>query len=188
MSQKILVNNFEPIKDTSEFIQDFMKNYNEESDERYFSEVDVQYLEKLHELHDDLSFLPEWMKIERVEELVANLDDKTEYVIRIRNLKQSLNHRSVLKKVHGIIKFNWNAWLKPYVDRNTDLRNDFEKQKKQNILKKIFLSWWIMQFLEKLWEMLENIEIFNLSQQKEEETIWCQNQIIILQTFSQKIY
>ena len=59
MSQKILVNNFEPIKDTSEFIQDFMKNYNEESDERYFSEVDVQYLEKLHELHDDLSFLPE---------------------------------------------------------------------------------------------------------------------------------
>ena len=36
MSQKILVNNFEPIKDTSEFIQDFMKNYNEESDERYF--------------------------------------------------------------------------------------------------------------------------------------------------------
>ena len=46
------------------------------------------------------------MKIERVEELVANLHDKTEYVIHIRNLKQSLNHRSVLKKVHGIIKFN----------------------------------------------------------------------------------
>ena len=37
-------------------------------------------------------------------------------------------------------------------------------------------------------EMLENIEILNLSQQKEEETIWCQNQIIILQSFSQKIY
>ena len=45
-----------------------------------------------------------------------------------------------------------------------------------------------MQFLEKLWKMLENIEILNLSQQKEEETIWCQNQIIILQSFSQKIY
>ena len=40
-----------------------------------------------------------------------------------------------------------------------------------------------MQFLEKLWKMLENIEILNLSQQKEEETIWYQNQIIILQGF-----
>ena len=45
-----------------------------------------------------------------------------------------------------------------------------------------------MQFLEKLWKMLENREILNLSQQKEEETIWCQNQIIILQSFPQKIY
>ena len=46
------------------------------------------------------------MKIEKVEELVANLHDETEYVIHIRNLKQSLNHRLVLKKGHGIIKFN----------------------------------------------------------------------------------
>ena len=45
-----------------------------------------------------------------------------------------------------------------------------------------------MQFLEKLWKMLENIEISNLSQQKKEETIWCQNQIIIRESFSQKIY
>ena len=35
-----------------------MKNYNEESDEGYLQEVDVQYLEKLHELHNDLPFLP----------------------------------------------------------------------------------------------------------------------------------
>ena len=39
------------------------------------------------------------------------------------------------------------------------------------ILKNIFLSWWIMEVLEKLWEMSENIEILNLSQNKEEETI-----------------
>ena len=71
------------------------------------------------------------MKIEKVEKLVANLHDKTEYVIHIRNLKQALNHRLVLKKVHRVIKFNQNAWLKPYIDMNTDLRkkakNDFEK-------------------------------------------------------------
>ena len=58
----------------------FHKKYNEESDEGYFLEVDVQYLEKLHEIHNDLPFLPERMKIEKAEELVANLHDKTEYV------------------------------------------------------------------------------------------------------------
>ena len=44
-----------------------------------------------------------------------------------------------------------------------------------------------MQFLEKLWKMLETMEILNFPQQKNEETIWCQIQIIILQSFSQKI-
>ena len=129
--QKLSVNNFEWIKDTSQFNEDFIKNYNEESDEGYFIKVGVQYLEKLHELHNDLPFLPERMKIEKVEKLVANLHDKTEYVIHIRNLKQALNHGLVLKKVHRVIKFNQNAWLKPYIDMNTDLRkkakNDFEK-------------------------------------------------------------
>ena len=48
-----------------------------------------------------------------------------------KNLKQALNHGLVFKKVHKVIKFNQNAWLKPYIDMNTDLRkkakNDFEK-------------------------------------------------------------
>ena len=131
MSQKLPVNNFEWIKDTSQFNENFIKNYNEESDEEYFLEVDVQYLEKLDDLHDDLPFLLERMKIEKVEKLVANLHDKTEYVIHIGNLKQGLKHGLVLKKVHRVIKFNQNTWLKPYIDMNTDLRkkakNDFEK-------------------------------------------------------------
>ena len=46
------------------------------------------------------------MKIERFKKLVANLHDKTEYVIHIRNLKQALNNRPVLRKVHRFIKFN----------------------------------------------------------------------------------
>ena len=74
------------------------------------------------------------MKIEKVEKFVVNLHDKTEYVIHIRNLKQALNHRLVLKKVHKEIEFNQNAWLKAYIDINTDLR------KKNIILKNIFLS------------------------------------------------
>ena len=48
MSQKFPVNKFEWIKDACQFGQDFIKNYNEESDEVYFLEVDVQYPEKLH--------------------------------------------------------------------------------------------------------------------------------------------
>ena len=76
MSQKFPVNNFEWIKDTSQFIGDSIKSYNEESDKEYFLEVDVQYLEKLYELHNDLSFSPERMKIENFEKLVANLHDK----------------------------------------------------------------------------------------------------------------
>ena len=75
MSQKLLVNNFEWIKDTSQFNEDFIKNYNEESDEGYFLEVDVQYLEKVHELHNDLPFLLERMKIEKAKKLVHNLHD-----------------------------------------------------------------------------------------------------------------
>ena len=88
MSQKLPVNNFEWKRDASQFIEDFIKNYNEESYEGYFLEVDVRYLEKLHELHNDLSFLPERIKFEKVEKLVANLHDKTEYVIHIKNLKK----------------------------------------------------------------------------------------------------
>ena len=42
MSQKFPVNNSERIKDTSQFNKDFIKNYNEESDEGYFLEVDIQ--------------------------------------------------------------------------------------------------------------------------------------------------
>ena len=75
------------------------------------------------------------MKIEKVEKLVANVLDKTEYLIDLINLKQALNYRLVLRKFHRLIKFNQNAWLKPYIDMNTDL-----KKKTKMILKKTFLS------------------------------------------------
>ena len=70
MLEKLPTNNFEWIKGTSQFNEDFIKNYNKESDEGYFLEVYVQYLEKLHELHNDSPFLPETMNIENVEKLV----------------------------------------------------------------------------------------------------------------------
>ena len=106
MSQKLPANNFEQIKDTSQLNGDSIKNYNEESDEGYFLEGNLQYLEKLHKLHNDLLFLCERMNNEIFEKLVANLHDKTEYVIHIRNLNQALNHRLVLKIFYRVIKFN----------------------------------------------------------------------------------
>ena len=62
------------------------------------------------------------MKLEKVEKLFANLHDKTEYVIHMRNLKQALNHALILKKAQREIKFNQKAWLKPYNDINIKLR------------------------------------------------------------------
>ena len=103
MSQKLPVNHFEWIEDTSQFNKDFIKDYNEESDGGCFVEADVQYLEKLHELCNDLVFFHERMKIKIVEKFVANSNDKSVYVMHKRNLKQALNHGLVLKRV---IKIN----------------------------------------------------------------------------------
>ena len=88
MSQKLPVNIFDWIENASSINEDFIKNYNEESNEGYFLKVDIQHPEKLHDLHNDLSFLMERMKFKKVEKLVANLHDKTEYGIKIRNLKK----------------------------------------------------------------------------------------------------
>ena len=71
MSQKLPVNGFEWIKSTSQFNESFIKNYTEESDKGYFLKVDVQYLDKLHELQNDLPFLLETMNIEKFETLVT---------------------------------------------------------------------------------------------------------------------
>ena len=56
--------------------------------------VDIEYVENLHNLYNDLASFT-WM----YEKLVADLHQKTEYIIHIRNLKQALKHRLVLKKV-----------------------------------------------------------------------------------------
>ena len=84
------------------------------------------------ELHNDLPFLLEKVEFEKFEAFVTNLYDKTEYVIHIRNLKQALNHGLILKKFHRMIKFNQKAWLKPYIDMNTKLKqkakNNFEEK------------------------------------------------------------
>ena len=88
------------------------------------------------------------MKIDKCTKLVCNLYDKNNYVVHIRSSKQALNHKLILKKVHRIIQFNHEAWLKEYIDMNTELRkqakNDFEKE---------FFKLMNNSVLERLWRM-----------------------------------
>ena len=97
----------------------------------YILEIDIDYPEELHDLHNDLPFFAEKKKIGKVEKLTPNLFDKKNYVVHIRTLKQGLEHGLKLSKVHKVLQFQQRAWLKPYIDLNTRLRmasnNDFEK-------------------------------------------------------------
>ena len=79
----------------------------------------------------DLPFLPERKKIKKCNKLVCTIQDKKNYVVHIRALKQALIHELILKKAQRVIQFYQEAWLKSYIDMNTKLiteaKNDFEK-------------------------------------------------------------
>ena len=78
-------------------------------------------------------FFFERTKINKCSKLVCSLYDKSNYVVHIRSLKQALNHGLILKKVRNVIQFNQEAWLKEYIDMNTELR-----KKQKTILKKTY--------------------------------------------------
>ena len=98
MSQKLPVNKFEWIQDTFQFNENFIKSCNEESNEVYFLEVDVQCYVKVWKRKKSKSLL-----------LICMM--KLNMSFTKKKLKQALNHRLVLKKVHIVTKFNENAWL-----------------------------------------------------------------------------
>ena len=122
MSQKLPVNDFKWIEDTSKINEEFIKNYHENNDKGYILEVDVKFPKKLHNIHSDLPFLPKRMEIDKCKKLVCNLINKKKYVVHIKSLKQALNHGLNFKKIYRIIEFNQEAWLKPYIDMNAELR------------------------------------------------------------------
>ena len=76
--------------------EEFIKNCDEDGDIGYFLEVDAGYPKNLRDLHSDLSFLPERMKINKCSKLVCNFYDKNNYIVHIRSLKQALNHGLIL--------------------------------------------------------------------------------------------
>ena len=95
-------------------------------------EVDLEYPNNLHDLHNDYPLCPEKVKCKnRVEKLIPNLRDKEKYVIHYKNLIQCLDMGLKIKHIHRGIKFVESEWMKPYIEKNTNLRakakNNFEK-------------------------------------------------------------
>src|SRR6218665_2482200 len=96
-------------------------------------EDDLEYPKDLHDLHNDYLLAPESVKLEGsdVSKLIPNLNDKVKYVAHYENLKLFENLGLKIVRVHSGVIFEESAWLKKYIDLNTDLRttatNDFEK-------------------------------------------------------------
>ena len=128
---------------------------NKKSNTGYFLEVDLDYPDELHELHNDYPFAPEKLavsndmlsayckkiadkydiKVGDVKKLIPNLGNKTKYVVHYRNLQLYLSLGMKLTKIHSILQFKQSDWMKRYVDFNT------EKKKMQPIIsRKIFLN------------------------------------------------
>jgi hypothetical protein len=117
----------------------------------YILEVSLEYPTHLHDNHNDYPLAPETkivvgemlsphtrelkrklkIKGKSYPKLVPNLSDKTNYVLHYSNLKLYIHYGMQIKKIHRVNRFTQSAWLKPYVEFNTEMRkkaaNDFEK-------------------------------------------------------------
>ena len=123
----------------------------EKSKTGYILEVDLEYPDELHELHNDYPLAPEKLavssdmllgyckkiadkyqiKVGDVKKLIPNLGNKTKYVLHYRNLQLYLFLGMKLIKIHRMLKFKQSDWMKKYIGFNTEKRkntaNDFEK-------------------------------------------------------------
>lgn len=103
----------------------------------YILEVDLEYPEHLHDLHDDIPFCPQNFKppSSKTEKLIPNLYDKYHYVIHYMHLKTCLKHGLKLLKVHRVIEFRQSPYLKQYIDLNTHLRTVAKSKCEQDFFK-----------------------------------------------------
>ena len=109
----------------------WMQNLNNWRNRPCILEVDLEYPESIHDAHNDYPLAVESVRLDKVDKLVPNLNDKVRYVVHRDNLKLYESLGLKIKKIHRGIAFNESAWLKTYIDLNTNLRakatNNFEK-------------------------------------------------------------
>ena len=110
MSEKLPIGDFKWIEkdDLLKIDEKFIRNYDENSDKGYILEVLVKYSKNLHMLHSNLP-LHERMIVNKHSKLTCNIQDKKDYIVHIRALKQVVNHGLILKKVHRVIEFRQEA-------------------------------------------------------------------------------
>ena len=140
MSEYLPYGKFKWLKNVDEFDVNWIS---EKSSIGSFPEVDLEYPNKLHELHNDYPLAPEKLavssdmlykyeiKVVDIKNVIPNLRNKTNYVVCYRNLQLYLSLGMKLNKIHRVRKFKQSDWMKKYIDFNTDKRmnadNDFEK-------------------------------------------------------------
>ena len=93
-------------------------------------EVDLEYPQHLHDLHNDYPLAKEHLEMGGVSKLIPNLYNKKKYVVHHEALKTYLKYGLKITKIHRGIEFHESPWMKRYIDKNTKLRmqskNNFE--------------------------------------------------------------
>ena len=126
MSQYLPEKDFVWLTDISKFTSKHIMNISDNSEKGYVLEVDLEYPEGLHLLHNEFPFCPQNFKPpnSKNEKLIPNLYNKKNYVTHYMLLKQCLKYGLKLTKVHRVLEFTQSPWLKKYIDLNTELRNN----------------------------------------------------------------
>lgn len=119
-------------------------NMNEDSGKGYVFEVDLEYPENLHDEHNDLPFCPERIVPpgSKNAKLIANLYNKSRYIIHYMNLKQCVQFGLKLIKVHRALEFKQSEWMRKYIDFNSEKRakatNEFDKNHYKSMNNNVF--------------------------------------------------
>ena len=87
----------------------------------YILGVDLEYPDKLHDVHADFPFCPDFLNPKQ-SKLLATLLPKKKTVIHYRNLRQALQHGLKLVEIRRILQFRQEPWLKMYIDFNIEYR------------------------------------------------------------------
>ena len=123
-----------PTHGLESMVQDELNNWKKLSDSEgtgCILEVDLEYPKELHDLHNDYPLALELMEVNKIEKLIPNLNNKTNYIIHHESLKLYKKLGLRITKIHRGIKFVESNWLEPYIMKNTNLRmqgkNNFEK-------------------------------------------------------------